>query len=716
MVRLTTKMKALPAKAAKDDEETVFDKVREAQIGLEAVICTHFGERRLLYADFTASGRALSFIEDYVLKEVLPTYANTHTTASATGSRTSALREGARTAVYKAVKADRSKYVALFTGTGVTLALAKLADVLTMQDDDEVVYEDPASDDHLRATKMKQTNMKIGRNNNNNNNMRVVSDDDSSTDEENNNVSKRSFPKKHATKKDVLVLGGPFEHHSNDILWREKKNVDYVAISARKDGLADLDKIKELLSQEQRRKLIVGSFSAGSNVTGIAPSANYKRSLTTLLHDFGALAIWDYAGAGPYVDIDLSGQDAPDAVVVSAHKFIGGPGASGVLVADRRKIFGQCMNDKTYYKKPPTIPGGGTVDRVSRTEIDYSQDLEDRESAGTPGIIQDIRAGLVFQLKSYVTAEAIHNRERAHLERALPRLNQHPKLKLVGSKLRAYWDVESRLGIVSFLVAFDDSTFLHPAFVATILNDLYGIQARPGCMCAGPYGLSLLDIDDKTSAKMMAQSGKYKNLFKPGYTRVNFGAFMTDAEVNFIVDAILQVADRGNDLLTQYKVDAITGEWLPRRKTKLMNHNDPNSKKKNNAFGIDYGCNDVFLSSASLNDSNHDNNNQKKSPLRPTATVKKTITSSVNISNKKDMSHLGRYLSEATVVYAAARADHQCHLDALTPGGDFTDKATELPGTFSELATKNLTGSLKWLYRTFPLPSDAAAAFLGANT
>mmetsp|Transcript_11604 Transcript_11604/g.34739 ORF Transcript_11604/g.34739 Transcript_11604/m.34739 type:complete len:695 (+) Transcript_11604:216-2300(+) len=685
---------------------------------------TPFGDRRLLYADFTASGRALTFIERYVSEQVLPTYANVHTTASATGSTTTALREGARDAIYDAVKADPRKYVALFVGTGVTGALAKLASSLVDVVDDGDFVDLQVTDDKTSETSSSGVVFPTAKGaaaksphspDDDDDEVAVVSFDDDNDDEagalkkasdasnnfddDNNNDEEAATLKKASDtsnrralsrdddaalpsppppplKKKVLVLGGPFEHHSNEILWREKPNVEYVSIHQGPDGLADVDALRAALAEAhaQRRSLIIGTFSAGSNVTGIAPSARYKREVNELLHAFGALAIWDYAGAGPYVEIDLSGSSAPDAVVVSAHKFMGGPGASGVLVADREKIFGG--------DKPPTVPGGGTVDRVSRSAIDYVAALEEREAAGTPGIIQDIRAGLVFQLKSSVTAKAIHGRERAHLERALPQLAHHPKVWLVGSDLRAYWDLESRLGIVSFLVAYDEASFLHPGFVAAVLNDVYGIQSRSGCMCAGPYGHRLFDIDDNTSDLMRAQAGKYFNLFKPGFTRVNFGAFMTDAEVDFLVAAILQIADRGADLLPLYKVDAATGNWVPRRGA---SHTTPVS------FGIDYA------GSANPFD---DKAERQTAPVAPSSTT---------------TDHFGRYLSEALTVFDAGRSDARCHMAALATGGDFVDPGTVLPGTFATLATPDIRGQAQWLYRTFALPSDVALACLGAK-
>ncbi|KAJ8611019.1 hypothetical protein CTAYLR_007063 [Chrysophaeum taylorii] len=600
-------MRLLPKSHATREqaEEDKFKRIHDAQIGLDAVITTPFGKRCLLYADFTASGRSVTFIEDYVAKQVLPMYANTHTEASATGKATSAQREGARQMIHEALRADPAKYVVLFVGSGVTGCLAKLADALLGRSE--------AADDK------------------------------------------------------TVVFGGPFEHHSNEILWRER-GVGYATIDEGSDGLANLEILKEKMETYQDHRLI-GSFSAGSNVTGIAPSAKYKKDLNKLLNERGALAIWDYAGAGPYVDIDLSGPNAPDAVVISTHKFIGGPGASGVLVADREKIFGAV--------RVPTIPGGGTVVRVSEKEVDYVGELEEREAAGTPGIIQDIRAGLAFQLKSFITPEGIRAKEREHLLKALPQLSQHPKIWLIGADRRSYWDFNHRLGIVSFLIRHGDA-FLHPAFVTTVLNDVYGIQSRPGCSCAGPYGHRLFEINENTSRKMMDQAEDSFGFVKPGWTRVNFGAFMTAAEVDFVIAAIAQVADHGHKLLTQYAVDAATADWLPRR-TCTGNNSNP--------FGMDL---DLELRGGS------------KPPPKPRKVA----------NAKKREQRFAQYLAEATAIYAEAGADVECHQAAQWPGGDFVDPETKMPGTFARLTSEDLDDQAKWLHRAFVLPSDVAEEHL----
>ena len=174
------------------------------------------------------------------------------------------------------------------------------------------------------------------------------------------------------------------------------------------------------------RPLKIGSFSAASNVTGILSDA---RAISILLHRHGALSFWDFAAAAPYVAIEMgpfaatpAGRETDplaykDAIFISPHKFIGGPGTPGVLVA-RRELF---------RNRVPTVPGGGTVAYVNPTEHVYLDDVEHREEGGTPAIVESIRAGLVFGLKEAVGAEAIREREESFIHRAIERWSRQPE-------------------------------------------------------------------------------------------------------------------------------------------------------------------------------------------------------------------------------------------------------------------------------------------------
>ena len=253
--------------------------------------------------------------------------------------------------------------------------------------------------------------------------------------------------------------------------------------------------------------------------------------MSALLHRHGALACWDYAAAAPYVAIDMGTGARPDhldAIFLSPHKFIGGPGTPGVLVA-RRELF---------RNRVPTMPGGGTVAYVNPSEHVYLSDIEHREEGGTPAIVESIRAGLVFQLKEAVGTDAIREREASFITRAIARWRNHPRIEVLGN-LEA-----ERLSIVSFVVR-DGQQYLHHNYVVALLNDLFGIQARGGCSCAGPYGHRLLGIDLATSHEFERAIGRGCEGIKPGWVRVNFNYFISEAVFDYILEAVELVATDG---------------------------------------------------------------------------------------------------------------------------------------------------------------------------
>jgi selenocysteine lyase/cysteine desulfurase len=292
----------------------------------------------------------------------------------------------------------------------------------------------------------------------------------------------------------------------------------------------------------------IGSFSAASNVTGIV-SDTY--AIARLLHEHGALSFWDFAAAGPYVDIYLNPPDEPlaykDAVFLSPHKFIGGPGTPGVL-ALRRDL---CKN------RVPTVPGGGTVTYVNAREHRYIDDPEQREEGGTPAIIESIRAGLVFQLKETVGQDVIQQREQLFIRRAVATWDSHKNLEILGNKH------SERLSIVSFVVK-HEGRYLHHNFVVALLNDLFGIQSRGGCSCAGPYGHRLLGIDIERSHQFEHEISRGCEGIKPGWVRVNFNYFIDERVFSYIVDAVTLVAEGGYKLLPDYRFDPTDGQWRHR--------------------------------------------------------------------------------------------------------------------------------------------------------
>ena len=309
------------------------------------------------------------------------------------------------------------------------------------------------------------------------------------------------------------------------------------------DGRIDLDALERSLQEHADRPLKIGSFSAASNVTGILSDVS---AVSTMLHRHGALSCWDYAAAAPYVEIDMASDDPArlDAIFLSPHKLVGGPGTPGVLVA-RRELFAN---------RVPSVPGGGTVAYVNPSEHVYVDDVEQREEGGTPAIVESIRAGLVFQLKQAVGVERIREREASFTHRAMHRWQENPAIEILGSH-----DLP-RLSIVSFVVRHDDR-YLHHNFVVAVLNDLFGIQARGGCSCAGPYGHRLLGIDLDTSHEFEREIARGCEGIKPGWIRVSFNFFISETMFAYILEAVDLVAGDGWKLLGRYRFDAATGAW-----------------------------------------------------------------------------------------------------------------------------------------------------------
>ena len=473
--------------------------IRAGIIGADHALEGPYGSRRVTYADYTASGRSLDFLEDFLRDQVMPLYANTHTESSGTGRQTTAFREDARAIIHRAVGGGPDDLV-IFTGSGATGAINKLLDIL-----------------NLRIPR--DLDLRYG--------------------------LSRGIP---ADQRPVVFIG-PFEHHSNELPWRESI-AEVVVIREDADGHIDLAHLERELLCRADRPLKIGSFSAASNVTGIASDT---RAIAAALHRHGALSFWDYAAAGPYVAIEMNpgdGADAgagKDAVFISPHKFIGGPGTPGVLVAKRHLLRNTV----------PACPGGGTVAYVNEAEHRYLTDPVHREEGGTPAIIESIRAGLVFQLKEAVGAAAIRERELDLLQRAIASWSTNPSLTILGNR-QAF-----RLSIVSFVVR-HRTAYLHHNFVVTLLNDLFGIQARGGCSCAGPYGHRLLGIDPGTSKEFEREIVRGCEGIKPGWIRVNFNYFLSETEFSYLVDAIHIIADDGWRLLPHYDFDPDTGQWRHR--------------------------------------------------------------------------------------------------------------------------------------------------------
>ncbi|HEU4916808.1 MAG TPA: aminotransferase class V-fold PLP-dependent enzyme [Acidimicrobiia bacterium] len=481
--------------------------VREAVIGKDTAVHTPFGLRRVTYADYTASGRSLAIIEDFIREQVLPLYANTHTETSGTGLQTTRFREEAREIIRAAVGASREEHAVIFAGSGSTGAVDRLVGLLG-----------------IRIPRGLNEAYRL----------------------------EESIPEAERP----VVFVGPYEHHSNELPWRESI-ADVIEIREDADGHIDLSELEAKLVEQAGRPLLIGSFSAASNVTGIISDTS---AIARLLHEHGALSFWDFAASAPYLEIDVGSSSSGeylDAIFLSPHKLIGGPGTPGVLVIRRDLLRNEV----------PVVPGGGTVSYVSPDHHLYVTDPEHREEGGTPAIIESIRAGLAFRLKDAVGVETIRHLEHEFIRRAIESWSRNPSIEILGNP------EAERLSIVSFVIRHGDRT-LHHNFVVAVLNDVFGIQARGGCSCAGPYGHRLLGIDLETSARIEELVADGCEVIKPGWVRVNFNYFIAEEEFAYILEAVHLVADQGWRLLPQYGYEPGTALWrhrdgLPRPPTSL---------------------------------------------------------------------------------------------------------------------------------------------------
>ena len=483
----------------------LISKIRESVIGERQLIPTSFGMKPLIYADYTASGRSLAFIEEFISTQVLPFYANTHTETSFSGAQTTAYREQARATIRRAVNGNDDDQV-IFCGAGATAAINKLIDILNLR---------------LPAELSEKYQLLA-------------------------QVPAESRP---------VVFIGPYEHHSNEIPWRESI-ADVVVIPLTDGGKLDDSKLEEELIKYNQRPMKIGSFSAASNVTGIKTDVD---KVASLLHRYGAVSFWDYAAAAPYVGINMNPEDSSctkDAVFLSPHKFVGGPGTPGILIVKKQLLKNTV----------PAMPGGGTVLYVTPEDHQFIENHERREEGGTPAIIESIRAGLVFQLQQEVGTDNIEALEHGFKQRALARWRQHSNIEILGNT-----DVES-LSIFSLRLKHGDMD-LHYGFVVALLNDLFGIQARGGCSCAGPYGHDLLGMDMKYSRALEAQLNKGHMVLRPGWVRLNFNYFIDESTFEYLVSAVELVANYGWRLLPYYQFDGDSGTWRFQGQKMQLNSN-----------------------------------------------------------------------------------------------------------------------------------------------
>lgn len=451
--------------------EDMVSRLHNGLIGLDTVIDGPFGKKQLLYADYVASGRALIQIERFVLEDVLPFYANTHTETSYCGGLMTSLRREARAVIGACCGADGAHAV-VFTGSGATAGLNRLVNLLGV----------------------------------------------------NAAVARGDRP---------AVLIGPYEHHSNILPWRES-GAEMFEVPEAETGGPDRQVLADMLLELRDRELVIGAFSAVSNVTGIVTDVT---AVTRQLKAAGAKSVWDYAGAGPYLPIRMTpAPDAAiDAIAISPHKFIGGPGASGVMIVRRDAVVSDV----------PTWPGGGSVRFVSAEDHDYLESIEAREEAGTPNVIGDIRAALVFIVKDVIGVEWIASRNEHFRAKAMSAWGAEKRIDILGNTTC------TRLPIFSFRLKSPEGGYAHHQLVTQMLSDRYGIQARGGCACAGPYAHRILGIDATTSDRLRQAILAGDETDKPGFVRLNFSYLCTETEADTIISSVLDLAARLDETDTQ---------------------------------------------------------------------------------------------------------------------------------------------------------------------
>ena len=455
--------------ASASEEADVFARFRENTIGQNAYIETPNGRMPLVYADWIASGRLYRPIERQLADTIGPYMANTHTESTTTGRTMTEAYHQARQLVKRHVNAHPDD-VLIAAHSGMTGVVNKMQRILGLR----------AHERHDAAVRPSDP---------------------------------EQLP---------VVFVTHMEHHSNQTSWHECM-VEVVVIPPDAEGLPDLDAYRRLIAQYENRPMKIAAVTSCSNVTGVITP---YREIARITHRHGGLAFVDFAASAPYIDIDMRPTEDPDghldAIFFSPHKFLGGPGSSGILV----------FCPKLYCNRVPDNPGGGTVDWTNPWgEHKYLDSIEAREDGGTPAILQTIKAALAIRVKEQMTTARMHARETELLDLVWARLGELPNVHILAPHLR------HRVGAVSFYI--DDC---HYNLAVRLLNDRYGIQVRGGCHCAGTYGHYLMSVDRDTSRHITDSISAGDTSTKPGWVRLSIHPIMRTEEVGYILDAIADVS------------------------------------------------------------------------------------------------------------------------------------------------------------------------------
>ncbi|MDO6760261.1 aminotransferase class V-fold PLP-dependent enzyme [Tamlana sp. 2_MG-2023] len=467
--------------------ETYFAPFREQIVGNDTYFISPYGKQKIIYADWTASGRLYRPIEEKLLNDIGPFVANTHTETSITGSTMTRAYHEARHLIKNHVNASEDD-VLITVGTGMTGAINKFQRILGLKLSENLK-------DHTTIPEEKRP----------------------------------------------IIFVSHMEHHSNQTSWLETiARVE--VIPSNKDGLPCLKGLKELLKKYKDTPLKIAAVTGCSNVTGIR--TNYYE-ISKIMHKNNGLCFVDFACSAPYVNIDMHPKDDEqylDAITFSPHKFLGGPGTSGVLV----------FNKKLYKNLVPDNPGGGTVNYTNPWgNHDYIDDIETREDGGTPGFLQVIKIALSIQLKEEMGVQNILDREHELNALIFKRLSKINHLNILAPKHT------ERLGVFSFFIE-----NVHYNLIVKLLNDRFGIQTRGGCSCAGTYGHYLLNVDEPTSKSIEKKILEGCLIERPGWVRMSIHPTMTNEEVTFICDAIEAVTKNNEDWEKDYQYNAAKNEFI----------------------------------------------------------------------------------------------------------------------------------------------------------
>lgn len=440
---------------------------RKNIIGIDATFQSPYGEKPIIYADWTASGRLYEPIEDRIAHQFGPLLGNTHSESTITGTAMTYAYHLAKDLIKKHVNASKND-VLLSEGSGMTGGVNKLQRILGLK-----VHEK-----YRKQVTLPEAERPI-----------------------------------------VFITHK--EHHSNQTSWLETL-ADVVVLEPDEAGLVSLQNLEENLEKYKNRPMKIGAFTSCSNVTGIYTPYH---QMAKLMHQYGGLCFVDFAASAPYIDINMHPEDPEehlDAIYFSPHKFLGGPGSSGILI----------FNSEIYHNRIPDTIGGGIVNWTNPWgEHSFVDDIENREDAGTPAFLQTIRAALSIELKDKMQTKLIHEAEKPLIDLAFNELSKIESVKILAR------NVEERQGIISFFIE-----NIHFNLVVKVLNDYYGIQARGGCSCAGTYGHYLLNLNPQYSKEIMTKVdlGDYKE--RPGWIRISFHPTMATQEVKKITDAVAEIA------------------------------------------------------------------------------------------------------------------------------------------------------------------------------